>query len=159
MRTKLIAACIAALALTGCTSSATEDTAKITVANAYVKATTTMMTGAFMEITNGTDADVTLTGADVTFAERAEVHEVTGGVMQKKEGGLPIAAGETQVLAPGANHLMFIGLAKPVKAGEELTFTLQFSDGTTVEVTAPVKDVNTGDEKYQGATPEASMSM
>ena len=162
MRSKFFAVLGAALLLTACSSGATEETntpsADVTVASAYVKAAAGMMTGAFMDITNNTDADLTLTGATADFAERVEVHEVVEGVMRMKEGGLVIKAGETQQLMPGGNHLMFMGLTQPIAAGEELTFTLQFSDGSSVQVLAPAKDINMGDETYQPSSPMPSES-
>ena len=69
--------------------------------------------------------------------------------MQPKEGGLTIAGGATETLKPGGNHVMLIGLDKDLVAGTEVTFTLEFSDGHLVEVTAPVKVVNLDQENYE----------
>lgn len=157
MRSKFLAAVAAALVLVGCSSSATVDSAPIAVSNVYVKATDTMMTGAFMDITNNTDSDVTLTGATAEFADRVEVHEVVDGVMRMKEGGLVIPAGAMQTLEPGGNHLMFMGLMQPLAAGDEVAFTMQFSDGSTLEVLAAVKELTMGDEPYPSASPSMEM--
>ena len=157
MRSKFLAAVAAALVLAGCSSSATVVSAPIVVSNVYVKATDTMMTGAFMDITNTTDADVTLTGATADFADRVEVHEVVDGVMRMKEGGLVIPAGATQTLEPGGNHLMFMGLMRPLAAGDEVAFTMQFSDGSTLDVLAAVKELTMGDEPYPSASPSMEM--
>ena len=133
-----------------------DHTGHITVKNAYVRATDDMsemmgmlMTGAFMEITNNHDEPVTLVGGTCDCAEKVEIHEVVGGVMQPKEGGLTIAGGATETLKPGGNHVMLIGLDGDLIAGTELTFTLEFSDGHSVEVTAPVKVVNLDQENYE----------
>ena len=158
MKNKIIAV-FAVLALaTACapTEQLEDHTGHITVANAYVRATDemsvmidTLMTGAFMEITNNHDEPVTLVGGTCDCAESVEIHEVVGGVMQPKEGGLTIAGGATETLKPGGNHVMLIGLDKDLVAGTEVTFTLEFSDGHLVEVTAPVKVVNLAQEDYE----------
>ncbi len=133
-----------------------DHTGHITIENAYVRATDEMsemmgmlMTGAFMELTNNHEESVTLIGGSCDCAETVEIHEVVGGVMQPKEGGLAIAGGATETLKPGGNHVMLIGLDKDLVAGTEVTFTLEFSDGHTVEVTAPVKVVNLDQEEYE----------
>jgi copper(I)-binding protein len=133
-----------------------DHTDHITIENAYVRATDEMsemmgmlMTGAFMELTNNHEESVTLVGGSCDCAETVEIHEVVGGVMQPKEGGLAIAGGATETLKPGGNHVMLIGLDKDLVAGTEVTFTLEFSDGHTVEVTAPVKVVNLDQEEYE----------
>ncbi len=133
-----------------------DHTGHITVENAYVRATDEMsemmgmlMTGAFMELTNNHEESVTLIGGSCDCAETVEIHEVVAGVMQPKEGGLAIAGGATETLKPGGNHVMLIGLDKDLVAGTEVTFTLEFSDGHTVEVTAPVKVVNLDQEEYE----------
>ena len=169
MRTKIIAAVFAALSLTACssgttstteTAATTEPTPAISVANAFVRATDSMsgpaagpwMTGAFMEINNNGDADITLTGGNADFADMVQIHEVVDGQMQMKEGGLVIKAGTTETLQPGGNHVMLMGMQEQTKVGEERTFTLSFSDGSTIEVTASVKEVALGGEKYTGST-------
>jgi copper(I)-binding protein len=133
-----------------------DHTGHITIENAYVRATDEMsemmgmlMTGAFMELTNNHEESVTLIGGSCDCAETVEIHEVVGGAMQPKEGGLAIAGGATETLRPGGNHVMLIGLDKNLVAGTEVTFTLEFSDGHTVEVTAPVKVVNLDQEEYE----------
>lgn len=41
-------------------------------------------------------------------------------------------------------------LHAPLAAGEEATFTLTFSDGSTIDFTAPVKDYTGANEEYVG---------
>ena len=159
----------AALLLSACGTAATDGAevtaapADVTVANAYVRATDAgmqpYMTGAFMEITNGTDQDVTLTGGEAEFSPRIEVHEVVNGVMQMKEGGLAIPAGSTVSLAPGGNHLMFMEMQNALAAGDEVTFDLVFDDGSRVTVQAPVKPVNAGTETYSPKAMASESSM
>lgn len=165
---KLIAALAALSALLTSCATATELEAgpSIRIANGYARATDMMsesngmlMTGVFMDITNNSAADVTLLGGAAALAQRLEVHEVVAGVMRKKEGGLVIASGQTQMLKPGGNHIMLIGLAQALEAGTEVTLTLEFSNGEQVEVTVPVKVVNLEQEHYDNGSPSPSMSM
>lgn len=140
-------------------SSATTAMSVVSVSDAYVKSmdgasmsAASPMTAAFMTIRNTSDHDVTLVGGSAAFATTVQVHEVVNGVMRQKAGGLAIPAGATVTLAPGGNHVMFMGVTKPLSAGDEARFSLRFSDGSTIAVVAPVKSMNTGSETYQPMT-------
>lgn len=155
----------ASLALTGCSSpvatpapsspvSATPfSAAGLTVSQPWVKAAASGMTGGFGVIKNTTDADVTITGASTPAARKVELHETvagtTGGMqMRAKDGGFVVPAGGELKLEPGANHLMLMGLAAPVTAGTEVTFTLALAGGETFTFTALVKDFSGANENY-----------
>jgi copper(I)-binding protein len=45
---------------------------------------------------------------------------------------------------------MLMGLVSPIKAGDEISFTLTFSDGSTFEFTVPAKDFAGANENYEG---------
>ncbi len=154
---KIIAAAAATLVLlAGCSEPAEivfEGTFE--VSNAYVSATDEnssmggmMMAGAFMDIFNNTDESVTLISAESAVAGHVEIHEVVDGVMSEKEGGIVIAPDETAVLKPGGNHIMLMELDRELVVGNELLITLEFSDGTRVDVLAAVKDVSADQEEY-----------
>lgn len=154
---KIIAAAAATLTLlAGCSEPAEivfEGTFE--VSNAYVSATDEnssmggmMMAGAFMDIFNNTDESVTLISAESAVAGLVEIHEVVDGVMSEKEGGIVIAPDETSVLKPGGNHIMLMELDRELVVGNELLITLEFSDGTRVDVLAAVKDVSADQEEY-----------
>lgn len=139
---------------------------EVQVSNAYVKALDTampmngmFMTSAFMQITNLTDRDITLAGGTAAFAGDVQVHEVVGGKMQMKPGGLVIKAGTTEILKAGGNHIMFVNMPKKVLAGDEVTFRLRFGDGGVVDVTAPVKTFNAGNETYVPAATASASAM
>ncbi|WP_328346408.1 copper chaperone PCu(A)C [Micromonospora sp. NBC_00421] len=137
----------------------------------WVKAADKGMTAAFGTLVNDGDADVTLTGA-TTSVSPMELHEMTMKdgkmVMQQKQGGIVIKAKGTHALEPGGDHLMLMNLAKPVQAGDELTFTLTFADGRTQQFTAVAKPFTGAQESYapghgqpmpgMSATPTMSMS-
>ena len=133
----------------------------VQVSSAWVKAMDTAMpmdglymTGAFMHITNMSDTDVVVVGGSATFAKEVQVHEVVGGKMRLKDGGLRIKAGTTEALRPGGNHVMFVFMPGKLLAGDEVTFRLRLADGRVVKVTAPVKASNAGSESYK---PQSSM--
>lgn len=109
----------------------------------------TYMTAAFMHISNISNRDVTLVGGSATWAPAVQVHEVVGGMMQLKPGGLKVKAGYTEILQAGGNHVMFVNMPKKVMAGDEVTFILKFADGGQVTVKAPVKTTNAGSETYK----------
>lgn len=149
--------------LAACGTSNAADTAApaagdptVEVSDAWVRATVgtedPSMTGAFMAIDNPGEDDVTLTGAASPVAGKVEIHEmamVDGSmVMRKVEGGLTVEAGYGQVLMPGGNHVMLMGLTEELAAGDEVDLTLEFSDGSTEELTVPVKEFTEEEGHY-----------
>ena len=46
---------------------------------------------------------------------------------------LPLPAGASVTFAPGGYHLMFVGLTKPLKAGDTVPATLTFASGAKVK--------------------------
>lgn len=164
----------AAVALTGCTPStttATPDPAaasaaeSVTVENAWVKAADSGMSAAFGEINNAGEVDVTIVSVASPASTALELHETveneTGEMtMRQKGGGFTIAPGETLTLEPGGNHIMLMDLPEPVVAGDEVSFTLTFSDDSTLDFTAPAKDYAGANEHYEdGDSGEMSGDM
>jgi len=98
--------------------------------------------GGFVVITNRGATDDRLVGVRTPNAGHSEIHEmkVVDGVMKMRqiEGGLPIPAGETVVLEPGANHLMFMMVETPFTAGDTLPVTLVFEKAGEVDMMLPV---------------------
>jgi periplasmic copper chaperone A len=148
-------------ALTGCgntTATATDDSAgsDVVVSDAWVRATAgtedPSMTGAFMALDNEGTGNVSLTGASSPVAGMVELHEmamVDGSMtMRKIEGGIEIEAGFGQVLMPGGNHVMLMGLSEELAPGDEVELVLEFSDGTTEEMTVPVKEFTEEEGHY-----------
>lgn len=137
-------------------------TAALTAQDMWVKSAGSGMTAAFGTLANNTDAEITVTKAASTAAPTVELHEVAmvdgKMVMQPKESGFVIPAGGTHELKPGGDHLMLLNLAAPVRAGDEVTFTLTLADGESVEITAVGKDFAGGNESYQPDMPGMSPS-
>ena len=162
----------ASLALTVCaqgstpatpSASATQASVPLTVSDPWVKAAESGMSAAFGTIKNTGDKDVTIVSASTPASPMAELHEtVMGGngtmQMQAKQGGFVIPAKGELKLEPGANHIMLMGLPKPVQAGDEITFELKTSDGSTVSFTAQGKDFTGANENYSGGQAPAPSS-
>jgi periplasmic copper chaperone A len=97
----------------------------------------------YMKITNnGTTPDRLVSGsADV--APKFEVHEMAmdGGVMKMRPitGGLEIKPGQSVELKPGSLHVMFVGLKKPLGAGDHVKAALVFEKAGTVNIDFDVR--------------------
>ncbi|MGI9365016.1 MAG: copper chaperone PCu(A)C [Rhizobiaceae bacterium] len=100
--------------------------------------------GYLVILNNGSSGD-RLIGAEASFAGKTEIHEMkmVDQVMKMRqlEGGLPIAAGTTEKLAPGGNHIMFMKLQVPLKTGDKHTVTLEFERVGKVELSFDVKSI------------------
>ncbi|MFI9638802.1 copper chaperone PCu(A)C [Micromonospora sp. NPDC051925] len=132
-------------------ASASTAAGVVGIRDPWVKAADKGMTAAFGTLVNDGDTDVTLT-AVATSVSAMELHEMTMKdgkmVMRQKQGGIVIKAKSTHPLEPGGDHLMLMDLSQPVKAGEELTFTLTFADGRTQQFTAVAKPFTGAQESY-----------
>lgn len=157
---------VSALLLTACgqggvstaskeTVAASESAAILTVTDPWVKAAKDGMSAAFGTITNTSDQEVTIVSASTPASSMVELHETVMGStgtlqMQEKQGGFIIPAKSKLILEPGANHIMLMGLAKPVEAGDDITFDLKLKDGSAVTFTAQGKDFVGANENYTG---------
>ena len=98
--------------------------------------------GGFLTVENtGTEPD-RLVSATSSAAADVQIHQMgmEGEVMRMRPlpDGLELPAGESIVLAPGANHLMFMGLKQAFIEGETVLVTLTFEKAGTVEIMLPV---------------------
>lgn len=172
MRRMLVAAVAAfGFVLTGCAGqpaapAGAADTPQLVVEAAWVRTTTgaedPSMTGAFMSIVNPGETEVRLVGAEYADAGMVQIHEMVKVedkmVMQEAKGGVAVPAGGHLHLAPGGYHVMLMMLKKELPVGEEVRLTLKFSDGSTVAVTAPVKEFVEEEDHYHSPMPSASRS-
>ncbi|GIG34932.1 copper chaperone PCu(A)C [Cellulomonas pakistanensis] len=168
-------AVVSVLALAACSGAAEADTPaspssggpaaeSVTVEDAWVKSAECGMSAAFGQIENTGDADVTVVSVASPASTMLELHETVENesgemVMREKDGGFTIPAGGVLALEPGANHIMLMGLTAPAVAGDEVTFTLTFSDDSTLELTAPAKDYSGANETYAGGEGHEGMDM
>lgn len=152
----------ALVALSGCTpTSLSADPSAPVVSDVWIRAIEDTavdgnMTGLFMTVENPTDEDIYLLGGttDGTFTpDPLDAHEVVEDangemVMQDALGGILIPAGGSTQLMPGGYHIMFWNLTQPIPVGTDVHATLNFSNGTSVEVHATAMTVEMGQEKY-----------
>jgi hypothetical protein len=116
----------------------------IVVVDAYVRQAPpgAMATAAFMTLHNHADKDAKVVKADNSASKITELHTHLheNGIMKMR----PVAAievkahGET-ALQPGGLHIMMIDLKGPLKEGDKVAITLNFEDGSSKTIEAPVK--------------------
>lgn len=142
-------------------STSSSSSTGLTVAEAWVKANSSDMTGAFATLTNTTDTPITINGASTAHAGTVELHTTeidpaTGtSTMTKVDGGFTLEPGASLELAPGGDHLMLMSMTCSLVAGTTETITLTTSAGDfTFE--AEVRDYAGAQEEY--APGEASSS-
>lgn len=132
-------------------ASETSNETAPTLVNGWAKATEGM-SGVFGELTNPGSEDVSITSASSTAAQIVELHEtvmVDGQMkMQEVEGGFMIPAGGTYTLEPGGDHIMLMEMPDPLLPGEQISVTLNFSDGTVQELLIDVRDFAGANEEY-----------
>ncbi|WP_326545088.1 copper chaperone PCu(A)C [Mycolicibacterium sp. ND9-15] len=157
-RTTCLVGVAAAIAAAGCTTQAQHDdepmASSVTIADQWASSAETGMAAVFGTFTNTGHHDARAVSGSSDVAGRVEVHEVAAdatGVksMRPKEGGLTIPADGSHALVPGGDHLMLMDLKQPLPPGSEVTLTVEFEDGSTLPVTAQVRDFAGADEDYQ----------
>jgi copper(I)-binding protein len=169
VKLKLLTAALAVMLVSSCGSSpgpsAQAAAPAVLVEDAWVRATVgakdTSMTAAFMSLTNPGNVDIKLTSATSPVAGTVQLHEMATKdgkmVMQEKAGGVTVPATSHTHLSPGSDHVMLMGLEQPLKPGDEVPISLKFSDGTTHDLTVPVKAFTEEEEHYhpsQTPTPQ-----
>ncbi len=99
------------------------------------------VTAGFFEV-NGGDIDAKLVSASSPFVDTIELHTHTmdKGVMQmRKVDAIEIPAGETVYFKPGGLHLMLFG-TRFADDQNAMPVTLVFEDGSTTELSMPLRD-------------------
>lgn len=119
----------AALLLASCGQSGSPS---IQIKDAWARETVAgqTSTAAYFTIDNDGSADDRLTGVTTAAPASASLHatENSNGIsrMRDMSAGLAVPAGATIELRPGATHVMILGLAAPLKAGETVKLSLRF---------------------------------
>lgn len=113
--------------------------------DAYARSSTMMSQSgaAFMVIHNHGTTDCHITGARSDISERTELHTHiadSNGVMRMVhvEEGFPLPAGGEVLLERGGNHVMFLGLNRPMEQGSTVAVTIMFADGSETTIEVPV---------------------
>ncbi|MCO8146182.1 copper chaperone PCu(A)C [Rhodovulum tesquicola] len=117
----------------------------IEVQDPYARASTMMSKSgaAFMVLVNTGAEEDRLVSAASDVAERVELHTHeadANGVMRmvEVEEGFAIPAGGSHALKRGADHVMFLGLTRPLAQGDSVTVTLTFEKAGEMVVEIPV---------------------
>jgi periplasmic copper chaperone A len=120
---------------------------QITVSDAYIRQAPpgAMATGAFMVIRNAGPREVRVVKASNPASRITELHTHLneGGVMKMRQvKDIPVPPGGEAVLKPGGLHVMMIELKSPLKAGDTVPLTLGLDDGSSKEISVPVRNPN-----------------
>lgn len=117
----------------------------IGVSDAFVRSSgpTAVSGAAFMVLENSTDQDDRLIAVSSDVAQKIELHthlQQGDGVMKMVmiEDGISIPAGQTHALERGGDHVMLMGLTRPLVQGESVVLTLTFEKADPLTVEVPV---------------------
>ncbi|MBU1345639.1 MAG: copper chaperone PCu(A)C [Alphaproteobacteria bacterium] len=145
-RMSAIAILATAMALTACgqpaSSGKAEAVGPVMVTGAICRPTPKgrQVTGCYLTVTS--PADDTLVSIASPVAALAQIHESRMEsnmmMMRELEAGLPLPAGQAVSLAPGANHIMLLGVNEPLRTGDTVPLTLTFATAAPVQITAAV---------------------
>ena len=128
--------------------------ADVEIEGAYARASIPNVpnSAAFFVIKNNSDKDIAITSANSDIAEKNELHtHIKENQMLKmmKIEKLVVPAKSSLELKSGGDHVMLIGLKKELKAGDEISLELSFSDGDKKSIKVPVKDLASTIHKMQ----------
>ena len=118
----------------------------VEISNAWTRATQEEQDVGAAYMTLIANTDLTLTEIESSVTEDVEIHSMSmeNGVMKMRMlDELPLKANTPAELSPGGFHLMLFDLENPLKAGDNVRFTLHFKDKQgkelTLNVDSPVK--------------------
>ena len=122
----------------------TSTASDLSITDAWVRATIgqTTVTAGYVTIENtGAESD-RLIEIRTDVAAKTEMHRTTtdeGSVIRMRQiDALDIRSGEALSFKPGGDHLMLLGIANPLTAGDEISLTLTFENAGDVTVGALV---------------------
>lgn len=130
------------------------------VDDAYAKPTIPGMSSAsvYTKLTNHTTQTITIVGVSSNAAKAAELHTMSfkgERMLMRRLHEVSIEAGQSVSFTPKTDHVMLIGLHKPLVDGQTISLVFQLKNGKTVEVTVPVKSPSSesnANEKTSGDT-------
>ena len=145
----------AALAFIGAAPAAAHD---LIVGQAWSRATPkgAKVAAGYVAIENRGAAADRLLSASSAAADKVEIHRMSmqDGIMTMRaiEDGLPIPPDQTVTLAPGGDHIMFVGLTAPFEEGQRIPVALRFERAGRIDVDFEVGPVGTKGPKLQIAS-------
>ena len=125
----------------------------LAVTDGWTKAAATrQMTAGFGVLRNPSRTPIRVIGAYSPYSAALQLHRTVqenGAMsMQQKIGGFVIPAGGMLRLTPGGNHLMFMSLTRPIRAGALVPVTFVTSDGGLLRTTLLGKVFSGANEAY-----------
>jgi copper(I)-binding protein len=152
---KVIVVVAAALAFVGSAPIAAHDVA---VSQAWSRASPkgAKVAAGYLAIENRGAAADRLLSASSAASAKVEIHRMSmqDGIMTMRpvEGGLPIPPDQTVILAPGGDHVMFVGLNAPFEEGQRIPVVLRFERAGRVDVDFEVGPVGAKGPRLQIAS-------
>lgn len=127
---------------------------ELKIEDGYVRATPPNLpnSAAFMKVKNSSNETISIVKASSDASKVVELHThlMKDGVMKMIQvPNIKIPANGEVSLQPGGLHIMLIGLNQALKEGENVTLTIEFSNGESKTITVPVKTVM-GGMKHHG---------
>jgi periplasmic copper chaperone A len=124
--------------------AAPEAGAGITISDAWASQTPggVDVSAGYLVISNGGDTQDRLISASSPRAARVEIHEMVmeGAVMRMRPvAAVDVPAHGEAALAPGGQHLMFIGVTEPFAPGQTVDVRLVFETTGEIAVSLPVR--------------------
>ncbi|WP_416351552.1 copper chaperone PCu(A)C [Parashewanella curva] len=108
-------------------------------------------TAAYFKVVNHGKA-VKLVSVDTPVAKEAQLHTLlddNGVIKMRQVKNFALGAHSTLTLKPSGDHIMILGLKKPLAVGSRVALTLNFSDGSSNTITLPVQKVSRTSEKQE----------
>ncbi|WP_165383924.1 copper chaperone PCu(A)C [Pseudidiomarina tainanensis] len=120
--------------------------AEVEISNPWVKESIpgTENGAGYFTITNTGSSVISIVGATTAASRAVEVHQhvMRDGMMRmRRVPELTLEPSATVVFQPGGYHLMLFGVKNAFKPGDQVEFTLQFSDGDSVSFDAEVRSI------------------
>jgi periplasmic copper chaperone A len=132
----------------------------ITVRQAWSRATPkgAKVAGGYLTIENRGVRPDRLLSASSAAAAKIEIHQMSmqNGIMTMRplDDGLAIPPDATVTLAPGGDHIMFVGLIAPFEEGQHVAVSLNFERAGKVEASFEVGSVGAKGPRLQIASTE-----
>lgn len=117
--------------------------AELEISGAFLRASPKIANAGagFVSIRNPNAEADTLLGAEADISAKVELHtHIREGdmMLMRQVPSIPVPAGEVTALKPGADHIMFITLTKPLNEGDKVPVTLVFAKAGRKVVEFPV---------------------
>src|SRR6185436_2643140 len=147
-----------AAALTAFVSSSPAAAHDIAVRQAWSRATpkAAKVAGGYLSIENRGVQPDRLLSASSGAAAKVEIHQMSmqDGIMtmRPRDDGLAVPPDATVTLAPGGDHIMFVGLTAPFEEGQRVPVSLNFERAGRIEASFDVGSVGDKGPRQQIAS-------